>query len=257
MIGLLLAIALPLAIGCQSLGAVGAFPKRTTTQRGQLAFYTEGEHLPDDSAMAELDSLRLWLSVDLDIAIAPDTIRVYLLPDEEAYLKFMHVQYPHLPPRRAFFVHRDSRLMIYAYQHDRLQEDLRHEVTHGYLHATIPHIPLWLDEGLAEYYEVGREARGLNLPHAQLLLREYQAGRWEPDLRALEALAGLEDMTQLHYAESWAWVHLLMHTSESSRKMLVDHLSVLKHQDKPVPLSVMTSQLPSDMLVQHIYLLNR
>ena len=44
----------------------------------------------------------------------------------------------------------DTRLTVYAYWGDRVAEDLRHEVTHGYLHTMVPHVPLWLDEGLAQ-----------------------------------------------------------------------------------------------------------
>ena len=43
---------------------------------------------------------------------------------------------------RAFFVESDTRLNIYAYWGDRVAEDLRHEVTHGYLHAMVPHSAL-------------------------------------------------------------------------------------------------------------------
>ncbi len=45
---------------------------------------------------------------------------------------------PSFPARRAFFVETDTRLAVYAYWGDRIAEDLRHEVAHGYLHACVP-----------------------------------------------------------------------------------------------------------------------
>ena len=33
------------------------------------------------------------------------------------------------------------------------EADLRHECTHALLHAALPYVPLWLDEGLASLYE--------------------------------------------------------------------------------------------------------
>ncbi|GIT30210.1 MAG: hypothetical protein Ct9H300mP1_22560 [Planctomycetaceae bacterium] len=42
-------------------------------------------------------------------------------------------------------------------------EDLRHEFTHGVLHSSLKRVPLWLDEGLAEYFEVvGPKPGGVN-----------------------------------------------------------------------------------------------
>ena len=45
------------------------------------------------------------------------------------------------------FVKRDGRLMVYTMWSPRVGEDLRHEVTHGYLHSVVRGLPLWLDEG--------------------------------------------------------------------------------------------------------------
>ena len=47
---------------------------------------------------------------------------------------------------------------VFAYKSKALPVDVRHEGTHGLLHAALPMVPLWLDEGLAEYFEVpGRQ----------------------------------------------------------------------------------------------------
>ena len=64
--------------------------------------------------------------------------------------------FPGTPSRRAFFVESPTHLSVYAQWGDRVQEDLRHEVVHGYLHAVLRDIPLCLDEGIAEYFEVPR-----------------------------------------------------------------------------------------------------
>ena len=51
-------------------------------------------------------------------------------------------------------------LVVYAQGGDRLADDLRHEMTHAYLHSVVPDVPLWLDEGLAKYFELpARPAR--------------------------------------------------------------------------------------------------
>ena len=45
-------------------------------------------------------------------------------------------------------------LLVYTYWGDRIQQDLRHELTHALLHSVLKDVPLWLDEGLAEYFEM-------------------------------------------------------------------------------------------------------
>jgi len=128
--------------------------------------------------------------------------------------------------RRAFFVESDTRLTVYAYWGDRVAEDLRHEVAHGYLHAVVPGLPLWLDEGLAEYFEVPRGQSGLNRPHLEQLAVGMPS-TWQPDLKRLEALRGTADMTQVDYAESWAWVHFLLETSPERQELLRRYLQSL------------------------------
>ena len=74
--------------------------------------------------------------------------------------EYLTRNFPSVPSRRAFFLETDTRLAVYAHWSDRVAEDLRHEVAHGYLHSVVPGLPLWLDEGLAEYFEVPRGQNG-------------------------------------------------------------------------------------------------
>ena len=60
--------------------------------------------------------------------------------------------------RRAFFLAQGSRQVVYTYFNPQLEVDLRHEATHALLHLAIAELPLWLDEGLAEYFEVPEES---------------------------------------------------------------------------------------------------
>src|SRR6185295_16292773 len=99
-----------------------------------------------------------------------EPIHVYLFESGPVFTEFMHAHYPSFPQRRAFFVETDTRLTVYAQWGDRVAEDLRHEVSHGYLQSIIRNLPLWLDEGLAEYFEVPRGTQGFNRPHVDELL---------------------------------------------------------------------------------------
>jgi len=116
-------------------------------------------------------------------------------------------------------------LAVYAHWNDHIAEDLRHEVTHGYLHAALPRLPLWLDEGLAEYFEVGGTSQGLNVPHLDQL---NGLDDFHPSLSQLEQLATAAEMTQRDYAESWAWVHFLLESDVDKTDLLTNYLADLQ-----------------------------
>ena len=118
-----------------------------------------------------------------------------------------------------------------------MAEDLRHEVTHAYLHSVVPQLPLWLDEGLAEYFEVPRGYEGLNRPHLERLADKFERGRSQPDLARLEQFRSSFDMTQDDYAESWAWAHFLLHSRLEHRELLQAYLRELRRDGFAEPLS--------------------
>jgi hypothetical protein len=122
---------------------------------------------------------------------------------------------------------------VYTWWGDRIQEDLRHEFTHGLLHAGLEGVPLWLDEGLAEYFEVaGARPGGVNVEHAQLLATAVHNG-WRPDLDRLEMLEKVEQMQRTHYREAWAWVHYMLHSSPDTRQVLLNYIHELRTDPNP------------------------
>ena len=174
---------------------------------------------------------------------------------EAEFHDFRARRYPPLPQRRAFFVESDTRLAVYAHWNDRVADDLRHEVTHGYLHSVAPHIPLWIDEGLAEYYEVPRGRRGLNAVHVSDLAARIAEGTWHPDLPRLESMRRVDDMNQTDYAEAWAWVHLLLETTSDRHQLLREYLSAVRRHGQAEPLSAALSRQladPNQALVTHV-----
>jgi hypothetical protein len=92
------------------------------------------------------------------------------------------------------------------------------------LHAVAPGLPLWLDEGLAEYFEVPRGRGGLNQPHLDLLVDLARHNGWRPDLARLERISDISQMDQTSYAESWAWAHLLLESGPGYREVLTAYL---------------------------------
>ncbi len=234
----LLAIALLAIFGCRTVRPVPTLPDENRLVIEQLEIYTDFRLPKQHRLLAELTALRADLSADLSLPVSDEPIRVYLFETGDEFRRFMNRSYPTFPTRRAFFIETDTRLSVYAYWGDRIAEDLRHEVAHGYLHAVVPNLPLWLDEGLAEYFEVSRGHHGLNRPHLQELLYRYEQQTWSPELARLEKLESVADMQQVDYAEAWAWVHLMLHSTAGRRELMLDTLRSLRTQARTQPLSV-------------------
>lgn len=230
-------------------------PVRFEQLRGQLIIHTDFELPQQHRLIAELDALRGDLAVKLRLPTSDEPIHVYLFESDERFKTFIGAYFPELPARRAFFVKSDTRLAIYAHWGDRVAEDLRHEVTHGYVHAVLPNLPLWLDEGLAEYFEVARGQRGLNGAHVDELTLRYQDGTWRPHPERLEQLDSAAEMSQTDYAEAWAWVHLLLETSPERTSLLHDYLQRFDAAATAEPLSQLIRQAidqPEVRLVEHL-----
>ncbi len=223
----LLVISASLACGCATTEPRNGLPSRQELVRDQLVIHSDF-HLPRNHRLInELTVRRNEISELLEIPVTDEPINVFLFDNEEHFRSFMAETYPEFPHRRAFFVKNDTSLNVYAFWGSRVGEDLRHEVTHGYLHGVVPNIPLWLDEGIAEYFEIGRGKGGVNGPHVYQLANQFRRGEWTPDLRRLESLQSASDLSQMDYAESWLWVHFLLSGDSQTRAIIQDHLKQL------------------------------
>jgi hypothetical protein len=204
---------------------------------GQLVLHADFVLPPEHRMLTELVAERDVIRERLELPVSREPIHVYLFAEEAAYRQHVANRFPGFPERRAIFVETDVELSVYAHWGEAIAEDLRHEVAHGYLHASVPNIPLWLDEGLAEYFEVGRGRRGVNRMHVDYLNGQLAVGGWRPNLPRLEQLAVAANMTQLHYAEAWLWVHFLLE-SEVGKSSLVQHyLAELRGDGPAAPIS--------------------
>lgn len=164
----------------------------------------------------------------LRIELSDEPIQIYLFGDAERYQKFLRSNHSQFDSRRALFVKTDTSLSVYCLWGDRVAEDLRHEMTHAYLHGVFPSMPLWLDEGLAEYCETPRVANGIHRSHLTLLTQSFKQSNWIPNLERLDLIDQAESLSQLDYAEAWLWVHYLLHSSRENRLLLVEVADQLK-----------------------------
>ena len=107
----------------------------------------------------ELSQLQIDLVHALGISPAKEIIQVYLFHDRQTYDRYMKEHFPNVPFRRAVYIKDGGPGRVFAYRSQQFDVDLRHECTHALLHASLKNIPLWLDEGLAGYFELPAEQR--------------------------------------------------------------------------------------------------
>jgi hypothetical protein len=172
-----------------------------------------------------LEMGRLQADVDemLNIQTGSDPIEVNLFRTKSSYQAYVRQRIPEGASRPALFVKGSDKGRVYLYRRWGYEQDLRHECTHALLHNAFPYVPLWLDEGLAEYFEVSPEKRPSGHTHLGETKRRILFG-WRPDLRRLESLSGLSEMGAAEYRESWAWAHFLLHGPQEVRQLLSDYL---------------------------------
>jgi hypothetical protein len=209
---------------------------------GQLVFHSDFELPREHRLVRDLVAERDDICGVLGLPTSDELINVHLYHDAETYRRMLTRHFPSVPSRRAFFLKTDTRLAVYAHWSDRVAEDLRHEVAHGYLHAVVPDLPLWLDEGLAEFFEVPRGQNGLNRPHLDLLADMRAHEGWQPNLGRLERLSDASQMNQSDYAEAWAWVYYLLQSGPERRKLLTGYLAELQLQGVAKPISLQLAE---------------
>jgi hypothetical protein len=212
-------------------------PGKYSWQVSQYVFLSDVELKRNSPLLTELSSLRDQVYKELQLPGASTLVKVYLFENRERYESFMQAKYPDLPKRRAFFVAQPhvggaEELLVYTYWGDRIQEDLRHELTHALLHSVLKDVPLWLDEGLAEYFEVPPSANGINYRHLDQL-RYNSTGQFKPDLGRLEQLSQVQQMTPAEYREAWAWVHFMLHDKPEAKVVLISYLQQLRTNPNP------------------------
>jgi hypothetical protein len=189
------------------------------------------------------------------LALPPprETVNIVLFRDEATYRAYGKKNFPAVPFRRALFVKAAGPGTVYAFRGPELPVDVRHESTHGLLHATLPMVPLWLDEGLAEYFEVGADQRASGNPHHDALKWNLRLGR-APRLARLESRHDLSEMTASDYRDAWAWVHFMLHGPNEAHDELVRFLADIRASSAPGQLSArLESRLPGveKRLVEH------
>jgi hypothetical protein len=208
-----------------------------------------------DALFLELPELQREISRTLGVPAARTPIEVFLFANAEQYKSYTQRHFPKVPYRPALFILDGGSPAVYTYRKPDLAIDLRHECTHALLHSVLPVVPLWLDEGLAKYFEVPVHERAFGHPYFDDL-------KWKWSLRlgmvrTIESLEQRNDLTELDAADyrySWAWVHFMLHGPEPAHQALVSYLACYRRSAPAGKLSARLAAAvprPTEQMIQH------
>ena len=180
------------------------------------------------SILDEINALQHDITRYTGIPAAKEKIELCLFRDESSYLDFLREFFPRAPrDRRALYVKLDDMPGTLMVQKSKeFEVDLRHEMTHAIIHASIAVVPIWLDEGLAKYFEVPPQDRANGHPYQTYIRFNARLGNI-PSLDRLSKLATIDDMGIKEYREAWAWTHFLIHHSPETHRLLAAYLQML------------------------------
>lgn len=233
------------AVACLIAGAAAT---RTSTSRadlmrwpyerqlGVVALHADFSLDAHATLFDEIQQLDDQLGRHLEIPAPREPVHLILFRQRSTYQAYLQEHYPRVPYRRALYIKDRGPGIVMAYRSPELEVDVRHETTHAILHASLPEVPLWLDEGLAEYYEVAASQRARGHDH---LPATRWATRWAAT-RPLEELEGLKDIESMgpqEYQRAWSWIHFCMHGPTPAKRVLTDYLGALADSETGPPLS--------------------
>jgi hypothetical protein len=188
---------------------------------------------------AMLDSMPA-MQRDLDGALgigqSAEVIHLFLFAQKSTYQGYVNQYFPGVPSRKALFIKERGPGMVFAYRGENFETDVRHECTHALLNAALPMVPLWLDEGLAEYFEVPKQQRRHGHPHETFVKWSTRLGQ-VPKLERLEGLRNLGQMGRSEYRHAWAWVHFMLNGPPEAGQELRRYLADIQALTPPGQLS--------------------
>ena len=243
-------------IASRVVGSPADYVKWTDTREiGPFSIQATFSLAKYDKLFNELPDLQREITRTLAVPPASSRINVYIFSSEEQYKAYIQKHFPSVPYRPALYVLEGGTPGVYTYEKADLDIDLRHECTHALLHASLPVVPLWLDEGLAKYFEVPAAQRAFDHPY-------FDDSKWKWSLRlgmvrsieSLERRETLTDMDATDYRYAWAWVHFMMHGPQGAHTALVQNIAMCKASQTPPKLSVALAEAvpnSTERMIQH------
>ena len=225
-----------LTLACGNSANAAGWPDEL--QDGRFFCHANFQLAPYRETLREIPALQGELARILGVRPNNQPIHLFLFSHKNIYKSYLRKHFPKAPYRQALFIKEGPRGpgMVFTCLGKDFENDLRHESVHAILNASLPAVPLWLDEGLAEYFEMPARQRASEHPHLGRIRLDAWLKR-RPDLQELEALQDVSRMGNGEYRGAWAWVHFMLHGPPEARDELQRFLFDLQSRTPTGPLS--------------------
>jgi len=233
-----------LAVAALSAAAAAAQGSAGLARNEHFEVYAQAGPADAHTVLIELERLRAYFLQQTGLGVeGRPPVRLIVFRSAEEY-----APYELRPTADAYYVGTESRdIIILPAMGDHTIQVAAHELAHVALHANVPQLPPWLNEGLSELFsavqltERGNQSGAQVPPRARIL--ENRA--WMPlrDLVLLPADSPLREQREtvdLFYSESWALADLLM-------------ASPAYHARFAELLNLLASGVPSDRALATVY----
>jgi hypothetical protein len=227
-------------------------------EQGQFHFHCDFQPPNPQQVFNELEQLVSDLTEMLPGIVHTESIHLIIFERRESYQRYMQHYFPVVPLRPAIFLKDRGPGMLFAHWHPAVMTDLRHEVTHALLSRGDRQLPLWLDEGLAKYFEVAQLEQFSGHPYLAKVIAASAAEKPMPaathesaagsrySIEELEKIERLDAFSDKHYVASWMWVHYLLHRHPQTRHLVLDTIRRHAAGEPSLPISRSLIQVVDD-----------
>jgi hypothetical protein len=151
--------------------------------------------------------------------------RVFLFSGAEGYNAYMEdLIGGRVPHTNGLYSGTTKQLLIWNLPDtENMLRTIRHEGFHQYLDQVVADAPMWMNEGMAEYFEGSKLVKGswsdgeMNEDRIETLrdeeLTPLKQFLWMPQGAFMD-----EDRVSMNYAQAWVFVHFLMHGGGDNKK---------------------------------------
>jgi hypothetical protein len=231
-----LRLALLMLLGATRPAPLPAAQWPDTYQAGQFFYHADFPLAEHHALLQSIPQMQQQMLHLLGIQPSQEPIFVFLFARRSTYQAYLQQYFPDAPSRKALFIKSRGPGMVFVYRGEDFEIDVRHECAHAILNAALPMVPLWLDEGLAEYFEIPAEQRRHGSPHQRALRWGARVGQ-VPRIEDLEQRSDLSEMGRSQYRSAWAWVHFMLHGPPAAREELRRYLQDIQALTPPGQLS--------------------
>lgn len=195
---------------------------------GQFLIHSTVSLARIEPSLSRLRPLPDEIKNSLQISIVDQPVHVVVLENREALDMYVKRLLPDAPSRRALYIRHRGPGLVLTYYHSAWLTDVRHECTHALLDASGLKLPLWLDEGIAEYFETESGSPIAHATHKAAVQSQIRYGQ-VADLIQLEQLDSASIMLAKDYRDAWSITAFLMHSSEQTKKAFQTYLLDLQN----------------------------